>query len=302
MMIGDSLSRYMYLTLAHFLSTGAWELDKTLKPVPPGSICHEKSFIWNRSTYNTAWQIYYRESNSRIRGHGNEVCDCYRVDCCSDDASAMTENRYTHLDGGGRLTFLNQLANVQWRLHGHIPPAATWNWSVLPSLLSCAPGECSSPSKWAENLTTFARSMLPMANVTDAVLNWGHHWSPDQAPAETDAIFAGIASAMGKGGKGAWWRTTTVPRRGNMTLRGAGKEPRPLSQPAAVASARRNGLHVLDFLEVTSQLRALPPNQYSAAFASRFDDVHYSCSVYRELNYILLNAICALDRCEDCTV
>ena len=291
MLIGDSVSRYMYLTLAMFLSTGEWETDETLADGSQGSICHERSFGVGRgkkpAMYRAHWRTYYSETNRRIRGNGSEVCDCYRDRCCGDSASEMTENRYTYV-AGGRLTFINQMSSPSWHIHGHVTPAAA-SWEAASASLDCTPGACNATSRWSEDLSTFVRSTLPKANVTDIVMNWGHHWSPDMVPArKTDAIFAGVAAAVRAGGAGAFWRTTTMLRNGKKTMHGA-----QLAQPEALAAARRHNIGVLDFLGVTRQLRALVPQQHSAAFY-QFDDVHYVCSVNRELNYILLNRICVL--------
>ena len=295
MLVGDSLSRYMYLTLAKFMSAGSWESDSTLAGLSRGhrtssrSACHESTFFndedfVNSSSYQDRWSAYFAETNRQIRGNGTEICDCFRTGCCKE--ADMTENRFTRVDGGGLLSFINQLKSYSWRVHGHAQPAS--DWEAMRASVDCLPGGCGEPPRWAEDLRTFARSGLLKYKVTDLILNTGHHWTPDMAPdAFIDELFAGACAAMQPGGSGAWWRTTTVLRKGDKTL----VHKTPLQQPKAVKSAQSHGLNIMDFLDATMRLRDLAPDEYNAAFTN-FDNVHYVCSVYRELNTIMLNYIC----------
>ena len=293
MMLGDSTQRYLYLTLAQYLSSGTWERDETLLGKNE-SICHELTYARPgraRRSYSDAWQAYFSATNARIRGHGSEICDCYRVSCCSEDS--MTENRFTQLTGGGVVSFVNQMMSHSWRLHGHLGPSS--DWATLRDDLRCAPGACSGPSRWAEDLQNFTRSVLPNFGVTDLLLNWAHHWSSDMAPLGViDNAFASASAAMRPGGSGAWWRTATILKHGVRTL-----NPKPfgrsLEQPLDRRAARRHGLGLVDVLGITMQLRELPREIYQMAF-TQYDDFHFACSVNRELNYVIMHAVCATDR------
>lgn len=104
--MGDSLTRYSYISLASFLATGDWSPKYTHSTHPdyPASILWEKDF--------PNWGEYYRVSNSMINDYKTssyEFCDCFRDDSvpwtplekcaphkynfCSQEES-MLENRY----------------------------------------------------------------------------------------------------------------------------------------------------------------------------------------------------------------
>ena len=75
--IGDSLSRYFYLSLATLLGTGAWSpklTHRTSKSYPP-SLLSERDFA--------TWADFYRFTNQQlndVRTSSYEVCDCHRDD------------------------------------------------------------------------------------------------------------------------------------------------------------------------------------------------------------------------------
>ena len=106
-----------------------------------------------------------------------------------------------------------------------------------------------------------------------------------------DRLFAAAASTA----QHAFWRTTTTSFE---HLRQAGSpRQKELRHPPTDRQAARHGLGVIDALSVTTQLGALPPAQMEDAFHVRredgkHDNLHYVCSVYRQLNEILLGVLC----------
>lgn len=101
--MGDSLSRYFYLSLAHFIGKGHWgpKYAKVTHPSYPHSIVSEKDF--------KNWGSFYAVTNAMLNDPTQsyyEICDCFRDDAvewidrsvcvngfCSQQESCM-ENRY----------------------------------------------------------------------------------------------------------------------------------------------------------------------------------------------------------------
>jgi hypothetical protein len=77
--IGDSISRYMYLRLAHYLRWGYWETNETIP-----SIVVEKQ--------HGSWNAFY--NNSKLKLSPFEECDCWRNTTNSTNFTHMYENRY----------------------------------------------------------------------------------------------------------------------------------------------------------------------------------------------------------------
>lgn len=74
---GDSLTRYQYLSLAHFLKYGAW-----IDPDEIPNMTQEKQ-------HNT-WHEFYKFTKSKL--HPYEECDCFRPE--GHKMALMMENRY----------------------------------------------------------------------------------------------------------------------------------------------------------------------------------------------------------------
>jgi hypothetical protein len=75
--MGDSLSRYFYLSLAHLFARKKWASKFArlpAHPTAPRSILSEKDF--------QNWSLFYHESNTLLSSGKNafEICDCYRND------------------------------------------------------------------------------------------------------------------------------------------------------------------------------------------------------------------------------
>lgn len=62
-LVGDSLTRYQYLSLVYFLETRRWAS-------PPGAPVNTNEKSWSN------WTEFHTGMTARLRGH--EICDCYR--------------------------------------------------------------------------------------------------------------------------------------------------------------------------------------------------------------------------------
>jgi hypothetical protein len=114
-LIGDSLTRYQYLNLVHFLEHGTWITDASnLMPSE------------NEHTFGN-WTNFYKITNQRVRGH--EICDCHRIEGQFD---SIMENRY-YDDGDIKITYL--------QLFGPISRVRMHDVSLL-NLSSCRESRC----------------------------------------------------------------------------------------------------------------------------------------------------------------
>jgi hypothetical protein len=264
--IGDSISRYIYLTLASFLATGSWPGDATLA-AGNRSVCFEMTWHGAARALNRSdpWNVYFEGTNGALGGH--ELCDCYRRE------PRLVENRFFRL-GGTSVSFLTQLVDSGRPLSGHVPPG---EHHAMRAALDCSPGRCSARPRWEVSLPEAAENLLPALGATDIIFSTGH-WSPSSAPpgfferlfpALTRAARTSAAphnrsthpggqphgghGASPRGGhasahRGAWWRTSTpVPRytprgaRGRLyATPGLGGGP---SQPAEVLEAATQAAH-----------------------------------------------------------
>ena len=91
--IGDSLSRYLYLTLAHLLVHDVWPDDASLA-AGNASVCHEMTWlpVARALKRRDEWNVYFEGTNAALRGL--ELCDCQRE---RDQAPLDCENRYLRL-------------------------------------------------------------------------------------------------------------------------------------------------------------------------------------------------------------
>eukprot|EP00966_Prymnesium_polylepis_P149453 3452771-Prymnesium_polylepis.1 len=278
--LGDSLSRYIYLSLAYFLVRGEWPTDVAMSRATCGAAatcgstpCFEGG-VRPGVDEATRWGQYFNQTSALFLGH--ELCDCYRAGaCCPEDAH--TENRFTRF-GDAALSYIAQAVSPRWRPHGHVLPGP---FRSMRSGLACHPSGCGGAAVWASDPRDFVASSLRPLGVTTAIINTGHHWAPDAVDTQWwRELFEGAANSTRR----SFWRTTTTSRGRIAGLSGL----RSLRFSAIEAEAQRAGLGLLDLLSVTERLRTLPGGGRHAFV----DDVHFVCDVYRELGTLLLNVLC----------
>jgi len=95
-MIGDSLMRYQYLSLAYFLRFGRWYDTQASTTV--SYLLHSNS--WRHPRYPTdTWNEYFLQSNRLLQPM--EVCDCFR------NRAIILERRYFYdKERNNKLVFL----------------------------------------------------------------------------------------------------------------------------------------------------------------------------------------------------
>jgi hypothetical protein len=158
------------------------------------------------------------------------------------------------------------------------------------------------------------RAMLPAMGVTDLIFGgWHHHWVDASAEASRaiEDLFQTVGAHLSSGVlRSAWWRTTTARRKGRSQVTDSpmcadwSKSTHPascsvgcvegVSRRAATVkgvgtaerAARRAGVGVIDLFEITQRL-----GRSSQAAAFHADGVHFRCSVYREIDVLLLGLL-----------
>jgi hypothetical protein len=137
--IGDSVTRYQYLNLVQFLTTG--------HPIWPNlsAPASEYEKQW------PSWNAFYQGTNDRLAGQ--EVCDCFRAhDFSHQNLDTSFENRYWFGPGKVRVSYIQMLGKNH--IHGHNITELgiqCWEKEALSSdrpnfshckQTLCAPGEC----------------------------------------------------------------------------------------------------------------------------------------------------------------
>lgn len=105
-MIGDSLTRYQYMSLVYTLRHG-----HVVSPNMSPNIVQEKDWAGG-------WNEYYKSTTNLLKPY--EVCDCYRPDG-GTDSRVWFENHYYHDDSHNiTVTFISFVGNPVAFSHGHI--------------------------------------------------------------------------------------------------------------------------------------------------------------------------------------
>ncbi len=159
--MGDSLSRYLYLSLAYLLANHHWGrkfCQVNHKDVPP-SVLNEKDY--------KSWQRFYHDSN-RILNQGRrsvEICDCFRRDGLpfispdgrGQQASDCQENRHFRYMPSGdpdddshdvRLSYIQWYGLMPMRGHRKISTQIPRNHSVYSFLEALNKETCYPEKLW----------------------------------------------------------------------------------------------------------------------------------------------------------
>jgi hypothetical protein len=109
-MVGDSLTRYQYVSLAYFLNTATW-FNSTSRSEP--NIVVEKSF--------TGWAQYFEHTTHLLAP--NERCDCHRPKFANGrNTDFAIENRYFFdAERDNMLVYLQGFGHKRATMHGRVP-------------------------------------------------------------------------------------------------------------------------------------------------------------------------------------
>jgi hypothetical protein len=314
-MIGFSLVRYQYLSLAYFMEYGKWLPWDGAKfrgyPSPVIENQWRVDPLGNLLKHHEHWVSFFNGTTALL--NGNEACDCFRADeCDASDAepgwwTCCLENRYYRRSLSNRtgekqvaLTYLQSFGNK------HNPRGHWFPQGPGPVEQTCPPGECGPPWNWSYRDAAAVALMLRPLDVTHFMwfLGLDPSYKSDQGaiPEVEHMAFAG----------------TTVSRRGFNILyegaytsgtRGSAETVRAGTINSIEKQLTSQGWGNLDSLQIVQKLRDAfetkhtPLNngqqgkdEYAAGTFFYWDDYHYYPWVYEELNKALLSLICGPTR------
>ena len=274
--IGDSLSRYGYLSLVYFLRLGRWfepDLEKN-------NLMDERSF---RSPFHDdVFGEFYFQSSRLLQPY--ELCDCYKGDYLEEEpeymASYVIENRYYHdPELNNTVTFLHAFGH-QTTIHGRIHAkeaydTAKWDWQKNEKKL--VQHKFSSPvwtyADWHDVVEKYVSEINPKPEF--AVVNAGQ-WSNTFGPKGED-VSRKFASALDdQHFRKAIWKTTTFREGGE-----------PMTEDAEATDKYMCDL-LPDCLDI-SWTKDLRDDLY-------WDEKHFYEPVYRVINEELLETMGYLPR------
>ncbi|KAL4440174.1 hypothetical protein ABPG75_003175 [Micractinium tetrahymenae] len=269
--VGDSVTRYQYLTLLHFLERGTW-------PAPLGGVPGEPS-VANEHEW-PSWNDFLRGTSRLFNGH--ELCDCFRADWVPGSGwkpaeEDKHENRFYRRRLGaaaGGDIFVSHITYTTYpnKMHGHygFPP-------YLKGRRPCAPATCDFPADWAHHLAEGLAGPIKDLRPTHLVLNSGLWASSNMLPDWPAIAAAGAAAVAPQGGRAIW--------RGTTANRGRKVPVHPGHDAMAIEHTRAAGWDLLDAYNITQPLLAMKRRPM-------WDGRHFLAVVYEEINLYLLNMIC----------
>lgn len=272
--VGDSVTRYQYMSLVFFLHHGVWPAPYVVdgRPHP----CWEQSW--------PGWQGYLQASPT-IFG-GKELCDCHRGDKLLRNITF--ENRfYTEAEiavsflafvrapsPNASYGFFRNLEN-DWRtegLQGHygFPPYTQLNNEPFLA------GYCNNSADYKMGLAEAFTELIPLLKPSTVILNTGI-WTPS-GQMEDDLLLALQRSSNVSAS--FIWKTTTAGK--------GGTRERPSTDMFALDQLHGSKWGVYDSWALTQAAQDASPQNSSALL----DYFHFHPYVYQGLNEVLLNAIC----------
>jgi hypothetical protein len=211
--IGDSVSRYGYLSLVYFLRWGRWfEPDLEIN-----NLVNENSF--KSPFHDDLFGEFYFQSSRLLEPY--ELCDCYK-DTSFDENKALgrhiIENRYYHdPELNNTVTFIHAYGHENV-IHGRIKAdethASKWDWHKSEKKLvqNKFTDTTWHYKNWAEVITNYVRHLQPHPDFV--IVNAGQ-WSNQFGPKDK-SVSQEFADALVQGKfKGAIWKTTTHKKGGH---------------------------------------------------------------------------------------
>jgi hypothetical protein len=311
--IGDSLSRYQFLSLVHFIERGDYParfgMSKSCDHIDENGLptCSKGPSVCMEGDWSSVggWKGFHQGLGGDMDGgvfHGRLQCGCAR-EAGPPQLDELTENALYESDNGVKISYIGEIG------FGNLPsPVHGWNFT------DCSKnGTCRSATEDNDALFTRAKahdwdwnaplhealnSSLPhvLPDVDIAIYNRGHWGALDQELAEK--VMPLLHQWAGKGR--CFYRTTTA---GPITHRL--REPETTYIKMAAFNA---GCGFLDFAHLTEEFRSLPfghpappreENERISNFRERgdifWDSVHFVPWVNEEMNNLLLNVVCNLE-------
>jgi len=284
--VGDSLTRYQYINLVHWLRTGRWFAD-----APPFS-------EWEKDW--PSWPAFYEGTNNRLRGW--EICDCFRDE--SNTWSSGSEHRYFNdPERAIRITYLQMFGlhnspfnNLAWLnvdcMNEKFSAALSVgsdcslrrnNISNVCAQTGCLPGKCNAPAIASilppfHTVSELISSILP---VDMLIINSGF-WSIDKLDRDVteNNLMPTLRRLKNLTGASVVWKTTTAISEGF--------QPRDNEAREAFQS---EGWPIYDSYGITASLTRMASESSANKQAIYADRSHYRPWVYKGLNEALLSGM-----------
>jgi len=235
--LGDSVTRYQYLNLAHHLLHGK-------APEKPFFFYHEAS----------EWNSWFPDSNQRLQSdNGHEICDCWRGD--PSKGQNFVENRFLEMPKANvSVTYL------PWLDSKH---SFTAHWTPdqgYPIQTGCRPGACDASSQELQTLGSHGEEgtiaflknyvMKLKPTPTHIVMNRGL-WGRDLTEQGIDAIFA-----AGEELKKAHPHTTFIWKTTNSDLLDVFPELHGEDSKKQIKHAEEHGWKILDLFDASKNVES----------------------------------------------
>jgi len=295
-MMGYSLVRYQYLSLANFIQHGEWlPWDGSAYRGFPSPVIENQ---WRGNT-STHWNAFFKGTNALLEN--SEACDCYRVPSCRYPPSSKgwcnTENRYYRKSvfGNGKaiaLTYLSSFGKDR-------TPRGHWLMSqktpVAPSEQSCSVGDCKPPWRWVYTDADAVKFILKPLKVTHLM------WSPNNerkgVMPDANGMLSAARLSLSPGSTGILYEGALSASSNAVHI-----APHIRLVSRKVAAAGWENLHSLRLvhkLRKSFQTKHASINDgqrgkpaHAAGTFLYWDSLHYYPWVYEELNKALLSIIC----------
>lgn len=271
--IGDSLTRYQYLNLVFFLTTG-----EKVSPVAPSN---ENERQWRD------WNHFYDGTNARLQGR--EICDCHRWDR-KVPPIPIFENRYWKGPSASktRVTYIQMFGDKGVWGHNttmlgmpcfeHVLEQ-NGNYSTCKQKY-CMPGACNGDFHWKFGAMEGIHHLTETLRPDIMVVNSHHHTSWDTENRSAELVAALRASRSVSPNTQFFWKTGTPTKQQLF-----GRDGHRIDSTIAAAVKRAD----FRIFEAARILSTIPWNRKWGTF---WDDKHFCPAIYYTLNQALLMQLC----------
>eukprot|EP00981_Chlorochromonas_danica_P007289 scaffold1636_cov165-Ochromonas_danica.AAC.13 len=258
--IGDSLTRYQYLSLAWFLSSGQWLEDPGLTP-----LTHEKRW--------PDWSSFFHSSNMRMGCH--EILDACRA---IGEIQEIRENRYFYHFGLNLSISMNlylPYKTNKMMLNMDFPTVKDFNSRCMFSAHGMKYSnryfnEVNYSSSF-ESIQSFITGWIAPVQPDYLVFNHGF-WSPEMV--YEPSYLPSVMQAARNASKHVIWKTTTSGSR----------NPRQYEDDNLRQNLSSLGFIIFDAFALTKHI--------CYAKGSHYDRYHFAhMSIYREINIAFLQQL-----------
>ncbi|KAJ1469795.1 hypothetical protein T484DRAFT_1918684 [Baffinella frigidus] len=290
--VGDSVTRYQYMSLASLLHRAPPEGSGNT----PSNVCMP-GLAWG------SWKEFHIESSKSFEGR--ELCDCFRPEGAWDPSleRRTEENRFLFIpEANASVSFLQVFGGFP--MHGHLPAPCRGLIGAPPCSLDALNRTTLAKARkvlteaeydanpfgeedsfdWQGDVATVLENIVSRLDVDLLLLNSGL-WGELTDEESVEEIFkAGDSAVAHTNGRKFWKRTTKRFRCAGGARRCHRDQwgPEAMGDSVPLAAAARHGWEVYDAAAATAPLE-------QDSFA---DGIHFRPYVYTQLNNLLLHSLC----------